>query len=340
MTARKFQELKEKLYRDDPTAEGRVAGAVAALSEQLGLAQLRAARERTQAQLAQAIGTTQSGVSRIERQQDILVSTLRDYVAATGGQLRLVATYSDFETEIDLPISRPPEQDRREFRVVWQNPLTRRFVHVGWLEHEGGYFSYSYTPEAELDGDFTPFPAFPDFRVPYRSRELFSFFADRIATAVGGETTLADALGLDSASATPVALLARSWGQDVHDTVQVIPEPIVRPDGTAVRMFLASGARHVDEDNPEAVAARIADLKSGAPLTLRDEPTNPVNERAIVLDASGEPVGWIPDYLLDELHKHRDAGSSIGIFVEHANGPRVPWHLRLLCRIEVRPAAK
>ena len=340
MTARKFHELKEQLYRDDPAAQERVAAKVAALTEQLGLAQLRAARDRTQTQLAKAIGTTQSGVSRIERQQDILVSTLRDYIAGTGGQLRLVAAYPDFETEIDLPILRPVEQERREFRVVWQNPLTRRFVHVGWLEYDEGTFTYTYTPEAELDGDFTPFAAFPDFRSPYRSPELFPFFADRLASAVAGETTLADALGLDTSTATPVELLSRSWGQDVHDTVQVIPEPVFEPDGTSVRMFLASGARHVDEENPDAVAARIARLKPGARLTLRDEPTNPINERAIVLDASGKPVGWIPDYLLDEVHKQRDAGLDVGVFVEHANGTKVPWHLRLLCRIEVRPAPK
>ena len=339
MTTRKFQELKGKLYRDDPTAEARVTGKVAALAEQLGLAQLRAARDRTQAQLAQAIGTTQSGVSRIERQQDILVSTLRDYVAATGGQLRLVATYPDFETEIDLPILRPVEQERREFRVVWQNPLTRRFVHVGWLEQDDGAFKYTYTPQAELDGDFTPFAAFPDFRAAYRSADLFAFFADRIAAASGGETTLAEALGLDRADATPVELLARTWGLDVHDTLQVVPEPLVRPDGTAVRMFLASGARHVDEANPDIVAARIERLKPGARLSLRDEPTNPVNERAIVLDASGQPVGWVPDYLLDDLHKQRDGGFDVGVFVEHANGRTVPWHLRLLCRIELRPPA-
>lgn len=336
MTAKKFQELKDRLYADDPQAEARIAATVTTLTEQLGLSALRATRDRTQAELARAIGTTQSGVSRIERQQDILVSTLRDYVAATGGSLRLVATYDDFETEIDLPVLRSTSDGPREFRVIWQNPITRKFVHVGWLEFDGDQFKYSYTPEAELDGDFTPFAAFPDFRSAYNSTELFDFFADRVARIATGETTLAIALGLDQAAATPVELLARSWAQDVHDTVQVVPEPTVRPDGTSERMFLASGVRHVDEANPDAVAKRIAKLKQGDALTLRDEPTNPVNEHAIVLDASGKPVGWIPDYLLEDVHKQRDAGFEVGVFVEHANGLNVPWHLRLLCRIEVR----
>ena len=338
MSARKFQELKDRLYAEDPEAEARVTDKVAVLSEQLGLSALRAARERTQAQLAKAIGTTQSGVSRIERQQDILVSTLRDYVAATGGQLRLVAAYPDFETEIDLPVLRTQTDGERNFRVIWQNPLTRKFVHVGWLEADAGGFNFSYTPDAELDGDFTPFPAFPDFRQPYQSPRLFDFFADRLMSAVGSATTLADALGLDAEEATPVELLARTWAQDVHDTVQVVPEPSIKPDGSSVRMFLASGARHVDEADPDAVAKRIAMLKPGDPLSLREEPENPVNQHAIVLDAAGRPVGWIPDYLLDDIAKQRDAGSDLAVFVEHANGPAVAWHLRLLCRIEVRPS--
>jgi transcriptional regulator with XRE-family HTH domain len=336
MNARKFQELKDQLYAHDAGAEARVAAKVVELTEQLGLSALRSARDRTQAELARAIGTTQSGVSRIERQQDLLISTLRDYVAATGGRLRVLATFDDFETEIDLPVLRPPADGPREFRVIWQNSLTRKFVHVGWLEYDGGQFSFTYTPEAELDGDFTPFTAFPDFRTPYRSPELFDFFAERIAAVAGGEATLAQALGLEQGTATPVELLARSWGLDPHDTVQVVPEPTVTPDGTSVRTFLASGVRHVDEANPEAVAKRIAKLKPGDPLILRDEPTNPVNDRAIVLDADGKPVGWMPDYLLDAIRKHQDAGDRIRVFVEHANGPDVAWHLRLLCRIEVK----
>lgn len=338
MTANKFQDLKNRLYADDPEAEGRVAAKTEALREQLGLSELRASRERTQTELARTIGTTQSGVSRLERQDDLLISTLRDYVAATGGRLRLVATYDDFETDIDVPALHPSPAAPREFRVVWQNPLTRHFVHVGWLQFDGSQYTYTYTPEAELDDDFTTFPAFPDFRTTYRSSELFEFFESRIANAAGGRIALAQALGLGASEATPVELLARSWGQDIHDTVQVVPEPVIRDDGTLVRMFLTSGARHANEENPEAVSDRISHLQSGDRLTLRAEPDNPVNDHAIVVDASGQPVGWIPDYLLGEVHKQRDAGLDIDVFVEHANGPDVGWHLRLLCRMEASRA--
>jgi hypothetical protein len=75
------------------------------------------------------------------------------------------------------------------------------------------------------------------------------------------------------------------------------------------------------------------------PLRLRDEPDNPINPKAIVLEASGGIVGWVPDYLLDELHKSRDNGNEFSAFVEHANGPEIPWHLRLLCRLEEQEQA-
>jgi transcriptional regulator with XRE-family HTH domain len=335
----KFTQLRDGLYERNPESRERVAAKAVQLEEQLGLAELRALRERTQAQLADVIGTTQSGVSRLERQQDLMVSTLYDYVAATGGVLRLVAQYPDFECEIDLPLIRSRRELRaaspRDFRVVWQNLDTRKFVHVGWLRFTGTAFVYQYTAEAHLDADFEPFPAFPDLHATYESADLFAYFAERVpSTAV--DRSLPAALGLREDEATPVELLARSWGRSPHDTIQVVPEPSESSDGASSRFFLASGVSHVDERDPDAVANRIARLRRNDPLALRDEPDNPINVKAILLEASGEIVGWMPDYLLDEAHKSRDAGDDLKVFVEHANGPEVPWHLRLLCRLETQ----
>lgn len=64
------------------------------------LAMLRVKRNVTQVQLAEAIGKTQPAVSRIERQDDMHVSTLIEYVDALGGRLRLVASFDDEEVEV------------------------------------------------------------------------------------------------------------------------------------------------------------------------------------------------------------------------------------------------
>ena len=132
-------------------------------------------------------------------------------------------------------------------------------------------------------------------------------------------------------------LLARSWGTSSHDTLQVIPDFVVQPDGSRTLHFPVSGVRHVDESKPERAGDRIAKLKHGQRLEFRDEPDNPKNHRAIILEAGRKPVGWVPDYLLDEVHKIRQSGNEVVVTVEQANGPETPWHLRLLCELRVGP---
>jgi transcriptional regulator with XRE-family HTH domain len=65
------------------------------LEAELTLAELRKAREMTQVQLAAALDATQPGISKIERQTDLYLSTLRSYVQALGGELDLIAVFPD-----------------------------------------------------------------------------------------------------------------------------------------------------------------------------------------------------------------------------------------------------
>ena len=64
------------------------------------LKQIRRAVAKTQKDIAAAAGIGQDGVSRIEQRDDMLISTLSEYISALGGELRLVA---------DLPGSAPVE---------------------------------------------------------------------------------------------------------------------------------------------------------------------------------------------------------------------------------------
>ena len=59
------------------------------------LRDLRKAHELTQTRMAEALHISQDGVSRIEKRSDFLLSTLRSYVEAMGGQLRLIAEFPD-----------------------------------------------------------------------------------------------------------------------------------------------------------------------------------------------------------------------------------------------------
>jgi transcriptional regulator with XRE-family HTH domain len=65
------------------------------IAEEMSLRDLRKAHELTQTRMAEALGMGQDGISRIEQRSDLLLSTLRSYVEAMGGQLRLIAEFPD-----------------------------------------------------------------------------------------------------------------------------------------------------------------------------------------------------------------------------------------------------
>jgi transcriptional regulator with XRE-family HTH domain len=99
MVTRKFSELREPIIADPVRAERlrQTTHDVAQNYESylLNLRQLRQAADMTQVQLAKVLGISQPEVSRIERQTDVYLSTLKSYVAAMGGDLRLVAVFGD-----------------------------------------------------------------------------------------------------------------------------------------------------------------------------------------------------------------------------------------------------
>jgi predicted XRE-type DNA-binding protein len=60
-----------------------------------GLAELRRLAGRMQVEIAEAMEIRQPSVSKIETQSDMLLSTLRSYVEAIGGELQLVVKLPD-----------------------------------------------------------------------------------------------------------------------------------------------------------------------------------------------------------------------------------------------------
>jgi transcriptional regulator with XRE-family HTH domain len=64
------------------------------------LNELRRARSFTQDELATAMRTSQSEVSKLEQRTDTYISTLRNYVRALGGELDIVARFPDGEVRI------------------------------------------------------------------------------------------------------------------------------------------------------------------------------------------------------------------------------------------------
>ena len=88
--------LDEVIAGLPPDHQREVATQAASLiEEEMTLRDLRRAHELTQRRLAEALHISQDGVSRIEKRSDFLISTLRSYVEAMGGRLRLVVEFPD-----------------------------------------------------------------------------------------------------------------------------------------------------------------------------------------------------------------------------------------------------
>lgn len=222
----------------------------------------------------------------------------------------------------------------RAFTVVWQHPTTRIFTRIGRLEVHGQSYEFRYDDRvAEVEG-FEPFLAFPDLGRTYRSEELFPFFSNRVLSARRPDYPVyLERLGLRTGD--PVEILARSGGGRATDAVHLVPEPVLTSDGFVELRFLASGVRHADPDGTHLRA-----VPAGTVLAVRDDEGNEVNPLALLLDnASGAPVGWVPDYLLETVRGLRES-YELEVVAEVVNPPETPAHLRLLCQLRAYPPGK
>ena len=80
--------------------------------ERVGFGKLRQARQKTQAAIAERLHIAQGAVSRMERQSDFLLSTLREYVGALGGKLELRVVFPDANFELETLASEPTARKR------------------------------------------------------------------------------------------------------------------------------------------------------------------------------------------------------------------------------------
>ena len=88
------------------------------IAQEMSLRDLRKARSLTQERIAEILNTSQDRVSRLEKRTDLLISTLRRYVIAMGGNLSLVAEFPDREPVILAGLAtmdaEPPSTRRQE----------------------------------------------------------------------------------------------------------------------------------------------------------------------------------------------------------------------------------
>ncbi len=97
--AKSFKKLVDKM---SPERQKRVSQRTQELLHDVALQELRQARRLTQQQLAESLQINQASVSKMESQSDMYVSTLRRFLEAMGGELRIIAAFPDGDFLINL----------------------------------------------------------------------------------------------------------------------------------------------------------------------------------------------------------------------------------------------
>ncbi|MEI4273425.1 HIRAN domain-containing protein [Klenkia sp. LSe6-5] len=187
-------------------------------------------------------------------------------------------------------------------------------------------YTFDYLRSAVERAGFRPFLGFVDTGRTYRSEGLFPLFAERIMDPRRPEHPVFLA-SLDlTDDATPLEVLARSGGQRAGDGIMLLPEPAVDASGRTHCHFLVHGIRYLADAEPLLTRLRVGDR-----LVLRSEPENNTNPRAlVVVESSGQKLGYVPDALLDYAHSVRERA----LTVVRVNGPEVGVRLRLLVRLD------
>ncbi len=83
-----------------PARRRRIENLKRQLLAEMPLHELRRARALTQRDLAEALRVNQPAISKLEQRADVYVSSLRSYIEAAGGKLKIVAEFPEGEVTI------------------------------------------------------------------------------------------------------------------------------------------------------------------------------------------------------------------------------------------------
>ncbi len=97
MGQKKFTTLVDQM---SPERQGAVRARTTELLQEMVLQELRQALKLTQEELAGRLGIKQASLSKLERQDDMRISTMQKLLQSMGAELVLVARFPDEDVQI------------------------------------------------------------------------------------------------------------------------------------------------------------------------------------------------------------------------------------------------
>ena len=189
----------------------------------------------------------------------------------------------------------------RTLFVAWQDPESRRIFPVARLtvRRTGEYeLRYINAVRAAEQRGFAGLPGFEQLEEAHVSAELPAIFRQRSTQRRrGASEPRAVELSGELLDATPITLFVRRPGSDTPERLEAFAPPLPGAEGRRWGVFEARGVGRVQREL-EVLAA----LEAHERLLVRAETDNPYNPNALALQRrDGTPIGYVPDYLANEL---------------------------------------
>jgi hypothetical protein len=184
--------------------------------------------------------------------------------------------------------------------ITWQEPESRRIFPIARLMGlAGGAYEFAYIQAAvaAISRGFDGLPGFEDLKQVYVSADLPRLFDNRLP-ARGRHGAAQDASQLigEGLDAAPITILV-PLGDGQNERLEAFAPPLPTPAGVYVGVFWVRGVGRIAGSEEAPLA-----LHPHERVKLLAEPDNAYNPRALrVVSADDMPIGYVPDYLANEL---------------------------------------
>lgn len=192
--------------------------------------------------------------------------------------------------------------------VVWGEPTEGRRRRIGelWRDREGYAFAYVKEADAAQTEGFKLLPEFPEPRTtdaPYRSRYLFSTFAQRIPSPKRADfDSIMAAWGVLNTD-DPLEVLAASGGVQMTDRIELAEHRADDDDLSSPLFIRVAGTRYY----PAA-----EQIQADTELELARELSNPQDASATMLRTpDGQQIGYVPKQYSRIVARALDAGQPV-----------------------------
>jgi transcriptional regulator with XRE-family HTH domain len=119
--AKSFDELANRYIT--PQRRARNAARAKVLLAEMLLSEIRKLAGKSQTDLARILGVKQPGVSKLEQQDDMQISTLKKIVEALGGEVHIIARFPKADVQINQFETKPRKQSKKRVRELQELQL-------------------------------------------------------------------------------------------------------------------------------------------------------------------------------------------------------------------------